>query len=206
MEDSVDENSPLRDFNILVPVDTASRAQHLLPIALNLVGEGPKSQVALIGITPVEPDAHLSDGTLLAQRLRSDLDSLADFDERISRIAGSVVSHNPWDDIEDLIEERLEDRDLLLLPWQPDSKYLQADLGEILRNPPCDVAIVKPALHSFELRRILLPVRGGPFANLSLQLAVRMARASNAEITLLRVISSDDDPMSQVLRERFTGL
>ena len=48
-------------------------------------------------------------------------------------------------------------------------------------------------------------VRGGPFANLSLQLAVRMARASNAEITLLRVISSDDDPLSQVLRERFTG-
>jgi hypothetical protein len=102
MENSVGEKpgtSPLRDFNILVPVDTASRAQHLLPIALNLVGESTSSQVALIGVTPVEPNAHLSDGTLLAQRLRSDLDKLADHDERIRRIAGSVVSHSPWDDM-----------------------------------------------------------------------------------------------------------
>ena len=198
--------SPLSDFNILVPVDTVSRAEHLLPTALSLVGESRNSQIALIGVTPVDPDAHLSEGTLLAQRLRSDLDRLAGDDERIQRIAGSVVSHKPWDDIEDLIEGRLEDRDLLLLPWQPDTKYLRAHLGQILNNPPCNVAIVKPAVQPSVLRRILLPVRGGPFANLSLQLAVRLARASNAEITLLRVISSDDDSLSQVLREKFTGL
>ena len=72
MEDSVAEQpaaSPLSDFNILVPVDMASRAQYLLPIALNLVGESTSSQVALIGVTPVDADAHLSDGTSLAQHL-----------------------------------------------------------------------------------------------------------------------------------------
>ena len=209
MENVVPEKqttSPLSDFNILVPVDTVSRAEHLLPTAMSLVGENRNSQVALIGVTPVDPDAHLSEGTLLARRLRSDLDKLAGDDERIQRIAGSVVSHKPWDDIEDLIEGRLDDRDLLLLPWQADMKYFRAHLGQILNNPPCNVAIVKPANQPSLLQRILLPVRGGPFANLSLQLAVRLARASNAEITLLRVISSDDDSLSQVLREKFTGL
>ena len=52
MEDSVAEKhaaQPLSDFNILVPVDTTGRAQCLLPIALNLVGESTSSQVALIG-------------------------------------------------------------------------------------------------------------------------------------------------------------
>ena len=53
--------------------------------------------------------------------------------------------------------------------------------------------MAQPAEPINEIKRILLPVRGGPFANLSLQLAVRLARASNAEITLLRVLSSDDD-------------
>jgi hypothetical protein len=136
MEDFVAEkqsSSPLSDFNILVPVDTASRAQHLLPIALNLVGESTNSQIALIGVTPVEADAHLSDGTLLAQRLRSDLDKLADGDNRIQRIAGSVVSQ-PRDDIEDLIQDG-EDRDLLLLPCSPIEVPPDRSRRR-LRNPP----------------------------------------------------------------------
>ncbi|HKG21282.1 MAG TPA: glycosyltransferase, partial [Blastocatellia bacterium] len=206
-ESAVNETRrPLRDLSILVPVDTVSQAQEILPLALTLAGSAGKSSVNLIGVTPVAPESSLSEGAVLAQSLRKDLERLSDGDSRINRLAGSFVSHEPWEDIEALVEDRMEESDLLLLPWKADKRYLQADLSRLLSDPPCNVVVAQPAVQPEEIKRILLPVRGGPFANLSLQLALRLARASNAEITLLRVLSSNDDPMSQVLRERFTGL
>ena len=196
----------LREFNVLLPVDDLSVAQVALPVASVLLGEGDSSHVNLIGITQVPPDTSLSEATPFAQQLRSELDKLAGENPGIERLAGSVVSHNPWDDIKAMIDRRRDDRDLLLLPWQPDTKGFQTGLEQVLKSPPCNIVLVQPAVHPRDIKRILLPVRGGPFASLSLNIAVRLARASNAEITLLRVLPSDDDAMSQLLRERFAGL
>src|SRR5262249_27350436 len=87
-----------------------------------------------------------------------------------------------------------------------DKGEADSSLEQVLRDPPCNIVMTQPAAHPRQIKRILLPVRGGPFANLSLQLAVRLARSCQAEITLLRVVPSEDDAMSQALRERFTGL
>lgn len=194
----------LRDFNVLLPIEDVSLAREILPVATSLAGDS--SQVNLIGMTQVAPDTPLSEGTLLAQRLRSDLDALAGENPRIERLAGSLVSHEPWEDINDMVNQRGDDQDLLLLAWQASMKYFQTDLAQVLNDPPCNIVVVQPAVHPRDIKRILLPVRGGPFAYLSLQIAVRLARASNAEVTLLRVLPSDDDAMSQRLRERFAGL
>jgi hypothetical protein len=201
-----EQKADLSDLNILIPVDTVAHAQSVLPLALALGVGRAESRVILIGVTPVAPAASLSSSTRGAQRLRNNLERLAEENPSISRLAGSLVSHRPWEDIEALVEERSEEKDLLLLPWQAGKSYLQADLARLLRDVPCNAVVASSAVHPYRIRRILLPVRGGPFANLSLQLAVQLARASNAEITLLRVVASDDDPMSQLLRERFTGL
>ncbi len=194
----------LRDLNILLPIEDAPLAQAALPLALSLLGKSKNAQVSLIGVTQVPTETSLSEGALLAQRLRNDLDNLADKNPGIKRLAGSLVSYHPWRDIEAMIDQRMDDHDLLLLPWQ--SGILQTDMAEVLKDPPCNVVVVQPAVHPRNIKRILLPVRGGPFANLSLHLAVRLARASNAEITLLRVLPSDDDAMSQLLREKYEGL
>jgi nucleotide-binding universal stress UspA family protein len=196
----------LRDFNVLLPVDDVQLAQEVLPLAVGLLGNSRNAQVNLIGVTQVPIDASLSEGALFAQALRNDLDQMADETPGIKRLAGSLVSHKPWDDIEAMIDQRMDDQDLLLLAWQSGMKYFQTDLAEVLNDPPCNVVIAHPAVHPQAIKRILLPVRGGPFANLSLQLAVRLARAANAEITLLRVVPNDDDAMSQILREKFAGL
>ena len=201
-----EDMNTLRDFNVLVPVDDLSLAKEVLPVASGLLGAGGSSHVSLIGMTQVPPDTALSEGTLPAQRLRTELDKLADENPGIERLAGSLVSHEPWEDIKEMIERRRDDQDLVLLHWQADTKYFQTDLEHVLNDPPCNIVLVQPAVHPRDIKRILLPVRGGPFAYLSLQIAVRLARASNAEITLLRVLSSDDDVMSQLLRERFAGL
>jgi glucosyl-3-phosphoglycerate synthase len=196
----------LRDINVLLPVEDALLAQASLPLAVSLLGRSRNAQVNLIGVTRVPAEISLSEGALLAQRLRNDLDNLSDENPGIKRLAGSLVSYNPWRDIEAMIDQRMDDQDLLLLPWQSGMKFFQTDLAEVLKDPPCNVVVAQPAVHPRNIKRILLPVRGGPFANLSLQLAVRLARASNAEITLLRVLPNDDDAMSQMLREKYEGL
>jgi nucleotide-binding universal stress UspA family protein len=196
----------LQALNILAPVDSTEQAESILWVAAMLKGRAPDCSLKLIGVTHVAPGTSLNEGALLAQSFRGELQKLVHENSSTDGVLGSVASHQPWLDVESLIEESEQDRSLLLLPWHPEKADLQLDLERVLRNPPCDLALVSPAAEARLIRRILLPVRGGPFANLSLQLAVRLARSANAEITLLRVLSSDDDPMSRLLRERFTGL
>jgi len=194
----------LRDFNVLLPVDDLALAEEMLPVATGLIGNS--SRVNLIGMTQVPPNTALSEATRNAQRLRGELDKLAGENPAIERLAGSLVSHDPWQDIKEMIDRRRDDQDLLLLPWQAETRYFQTGFEPVLNDPPCNIVLVQPAVHPRDIKRILLPVRGGPFASLSLHIAVRLARASDAEITLLRVLPSDDDPMSQLLREGFAGL
>ena len=201
-----DRHGLLRNWSILLPIEMAAEADQMLPLAVSLLGSRKKSFVNLLGVTPVAEESALSEAAGAAQTLRDVLGRLALEYPQVRHLAGSLVSHQPWEEIESLIAERMQDDDLLMLRWRDDKDYFAGGFEEVLRDPPCNIVLAQPALHPARIRRILLPVRGGPFANLSLQLAVRLARSSHAEITLLRVVPSEDDATSQALRDRFKGL
>ncbi len=83
-----------------------------------------------------------------------------------------------------------EHPDILLVGWRrPGWDYLGSTMEEILRDPPCDLAIVKGA--AARARRILVPVRGGRYAELAAKLSVSLARARNGTVTLLHVVPGD---------------
>ncbi len=196
----------LPHFNVLLPVSGSALAQLLLPWALTLVSDSAESQIQLVGITPMEAGTSLSEGTLAARQLRTELEEVARDYASVNRLASSVVSYQPWEDTQVLLAEQRDEDHLLLLPWQAGMKYLKFDLTELLTHPPCDVAVTHAAVPPTKIKRILLPVRGGPSARLAVQIAVRMARSVGAEITLLRVLSSKDDPQNQVLHANFSDL
>ena len=54
-------------------------------------------------------------------------------------------------------------------------------------TPPCDIAVVKQRGRG-EIRRILVPVRGGPHAELALEFADALARRHDARIVVLHVV------------------
>jgi glucosyl-3-phosphoglycerate synthase len=85
---------------------------------------------------------------------------------------------------------REERPDLLLIGWRrPGWDYLGTTIEDILRDPPCDLAIVKgPAGRA---RRILVPVRGGRYAELAAKIGVDLARARGGTVTLLHVAPED---------------
>ncbi len=60
-------------------------------------------------------------------------------------------------------------------------------IDEVVRDPPCDIAVVKQR-GSSEIRRVLVPVRGGPHAELAIQFADAIARQHDATVVVLHLV------------------
>jgi glucosyl-3-phosphoglycerate synthase len=60
-------------------------------------------------------------------------------------------------------------------------------IDEVVRDAPCDIAVVKQR-GSPAIRRILVPVRGGPHAELALRFADALAERHGASIVVLHLI------------------
>jgi glucosyl-3-phosphoglycerate synthase len=114
------------------------------------------------------------------------------------------VGHDRWAELLGLC--RQEHADLLILPVdvrgtaeQPPSLTIAgASLQQAMDETPCDLALVcagpdVPGSGPLPLpERLLLPVRGGPYAHLALALGSALAdRAPAADVTLLHVLRPD---------------
>ena len=74
-------------------------------------------------------------------------------------------------------------------------------IDEVARTSPCDIAVVKQrGLGS--IRRVLVPVRGGPHAELALQFADAIATRDGGEVVALHILPSDVSPAIRAQAER----
>jgi glucosyl-3-phosphoglycerate synthase len=186
--------------HVLLPVCEAAEAEALLPLA-RAIAQGWKAHVLLFGIVHIPEGKSLSEGALPAQELRQALERLAAADPLVDMLPSAKVTYTPWNEIVQQVDRA--DYDLLLLRWREDQTVFGADLREVLVHPPCDVAIVRPG-EPADIRRILLPVRGGPHAELALRVSLALAEAHDAEITSLHVAppspqSAEDVPFASLL-------
>jgi nucleotide-binding universal stress UspA family protein len=185
---------------ILLPVREASVAEELLPLARALA-QGWDGRVLLFGIVHIPEGKSLSEGALAAQSLRQELERLAAADPLVDMLPTAKVTYAPWDEIAQQVAQ--VECGLLLLRWSVDQTIFGADLHDVLVRPPCDVAIVRPG-ESTGQQRILLPVRGGPHAELALRLGLALAKTYGAEITALHIAppapqSPEDAPFTDLL-------
>jgi nucleotide-binding universal stress UspA family protein len=117
-----------------------------------------------------------------ARRLRRTLDHLVPAHARARTLV--TVARQGWQAIQETVAN--ERPDLLLLSWRrPGWDLLGTTIEDVLRNPPCDIAVVKGPLS--RARRILVPVRGGRYADLAAKVAIGWARARGGSVTLLHV-------------------
>jgi nucleotide-binding universal stress UspA family protein len=186
--------------HILLPVCEAADAEALLPLA-RAIAQGWKAHVLLFGIVHIPAGKSLSEGALPAQTLRQELDRLAAADPLVDILPTARVTHVPWEEIAQQVDRA--DYDLLLLRWRDDQTVFGADLHDVLVQPPCDVAIVRPG-KPVKIQRILLPMRGGPHAELALRVSLALAEAHSAEITALHIAppspqSTEDMPFANLV-------
>ncbi len=183
--------STKKEYTILLPASDAQAASDLLPLAEALIAKR-HGRIIIMGVVQVPEGHSLSEGALPAQRCREGLLQVAaeSKESRLEVKARVRVSHQPWDNIVRVIGE--ENVSLALLPWDGtsdgESQLFGASLNDILESPPCDVALVRWRGLD-DCRRILLPVRGGPYATLALEICLALAEHFDAHVTLTHVTS-----------------
>jgi glucosyl-3-phosphoglycerate synthase len=126
------------------------------------------AEVVLVGVVVIPPAESLSTGAAKARGLRKVLRELGR-SEQIRSKAHVVVSHRPWAELSAIIAE--EQPDLLLLEWPEQWAALGFTPEEVLVRPPCDVALVRGPFPA-RLTQVLIPVRGGPHAELAVRLGL----------------------------------
>ncbi|MEX2046240.1 MAG: glucosyl-3-phosphoglycerate synthase [Chloroflexota bacterium] len=166
----------------LVAIVDPERDRAVVDLALALAAG---DEVVLASVIEVPEGEPLASVQPEARRLRRALDQLAPADAHVRTLV--TVARQGWQAIQEAVAN--ERPELLLLSWRrPGWNLLGTTIEDVLRAPPCDIAVVKGQLS--RARRMLVPVRGGRYADLAAKIAIGWARASGGSVTLLHVRAS----------------
>jgi len=165
---------------VLVPVIQGCDQKSALAAASAIAG---REHVNLIGIVTIPAHESLSTAAMLTRALRKKIRQLrsADSGTKSTRV---YVSHSPWNELTRVVEA--EKPDLLVLEWPGQVEALQTTLTQVLSQPPCDVAIVNQFVPE-KMKRVLLMVRGGPYAELALRIALSISDTREAQVSSLHI-------------------
>ncbi|MDO8672622.1 MAG: glucosyl-3-phosphoglycerate synthase, partial [Dehalococcoidia bacterium] len=176
-------------YKVLVPIADPVNARDLMRIAAG-VSDKKRVRAIVLGVVEVPEDQSFVGATGLARRQRRLLQQVASLAEAENIEIRMMVrlSRQAWQGIQEVVLE--EGVDLVILGWRgetrSDDKIFGTTIDEIVKNPPCDIALVKQK-DLTHCKRILLPVRGGPHAELALRLVVSLAENLEATATVLHV-------------------
>ncbi|HUQ42398.1 MAG TPA: glucosyl-3-phosphoglycerate synthase [Candidatus Limnocylindrales bacterium] len=163
----------------VVVINDPERERPLVDLGAGLAANGELLIVSVIEVPEGEP---LASAQPEAKRRRRELAQLVP--EGSAARTHVTVGRQGWTAIVQFVAQ--ERPDLLVIGWRrPGWDYLGTTVEEILRRPPCDVAVVKGAFP--RVRRILVPVRGGRYAELAARVAIGWARANAGSVTFLHV-------------------
>ena len=165
---------------ILVPMIHEGPGIHALDIARQFDAE-----IILVGVVVVPAEQSLSVGAAGARAIRRLL-RIFGKDKRVTSKSQVIVSHEPWIDLSKLLQD--EKPDLLCLEFESHLKALHVTVSDVLTRPPCDVALVRGKISS-KPKQVLVPVRGGPHAELALRVGLGLQAKG---VTALHLRSSDD--------------
>ena len=166
---------------VLVPIVYGCEQTSAINTARAIAGE---EEMVLVGIVYIPRDEPLSSGALRVQEVRQTLRNLSGDMHRWTEVR---ATHQPWQEIIRLTEK--ENPDLLILEYPCQLESLQVTPTEVLTHPPCDIGIVNSKIGD-NLNKVLIPIRGGPYAELALRTALSMQHFRQVNITSLHVVST----------------
>jgi glucosyl-3-phosphoglycerate synthase len=131
-------------------------------------------EIQLIGLLVVPPGASASEKTEPARRLRGHLHEIA-AQHGLSTPPELVVSPQPW---KDLWKKLTREKSTLVLLEYPTLCHGPWGLtDDLLESAPCDLAVIRGAWPA-QPSAILVPVRGGPSAELALRFGMSLPKSS----------------------------
>jgi glycosyltransferase involved in cell wall biosynthesis/nucleotide-binding universal stress UspA family protein len=180
----------------MVPVVHGSDSRSALAAAQALAAE-----VILVGLVPIADGQAISTGLPRAQEVRRQLRDLAPQPGGQVRPKAVVrVSPTPWDELMQAVSA--EDPDVLVLDWQTHLQALGVTPSIALTRPPCDIVLVRGPFPTAP-RRVLVPMRGGPHAELALRVGLSLRPQALTALHLTQPGVHSDAPyrgLEQILR------
>jgi glucosyl-3-phosphoglycerate synthase len=198
-------------YRILLPLANPRTARDLVRIGSGLANGRP-TQITALSIVEVPEDESLSEGATHARTARRLLQRVLDFGDeegveirtmvRIGRQAAEGVIEAVGEEHADLVifgwggpptptaaaraeAEAIEARLSGVAPREP--TVFSETIDQVVRESPCDIAVVKQrGLEKVD--SILVPVRGGPHAELALRLARDLGKRFDAQVVVLHVV------------------
>lgn len=195
---------------ILIPVANPLTAEELVRIGAALA-DPRAGELTALGIVEVPEGMPLSEGATRARHARRLLQRVLDYAPEGTTIHPIVRIGRRA--AEGIVEAAAElEADLIIFGWggkvpspqgaarpaaeagdggrrgeRPGPLVFSPTIDEVVRESPCDIAVVKQR-GTGTIRRILVPVRGGPHAELAVRFAEAIARRHGATVTVLHLI------------------
>ncbi|HUG30553.1 MAG TPA: glucosyl-3-phosphoglycerate synthase [Candidatus Limnocylindria bacterium] len=178
---------------IVIPVANPATAEELIRLGADLL-DPRGGELTALGIVQVPEGMPLSEGATRARHARRLLQKVLDFVPEGTPIHPIVrIGRHA---AEGIIEAAAElEADLIVFGWggkapagrDAMTSAFSATIEEVLRESPCDIAVVKQR-GVREVKRVVVPVRGGPHAELALHVAGAIAQRHDATLVALHVV------------------
>lgn len=179
-------NYTKNDTPVLIPVFPNSQVEDLAKLAAFFAKDRP---VEVMGFIPVAFNQSLSTGVKTARQLRQ---ALQQFDGagQINIHPQVQVTYFAWEELNKQIKALKVD--LLLLDHPHSLEALELTPAEILSHPPCDIALFRGPL-PHKINNIIVPLRGGPHSEKSIDIALGLSKGCKAKVSSLRLDSIESE-------------
>jgi len=167
---------------IIVPVFKMPDSGAALEIARMITKD---SSIFLAGIVEVNKQGSISKGAYQAQELRLKLRQLMR-GAQLRCLPYVAVSNCPWEEFLQIVHD--QQPDLIILEWSCHFDWLQTTPFEAFRDLPCDILLVRGPIPN-KVNAILVPVRGGPHAELAIRITLAVSQSQRAAATSLHIFS-----------------
>jgi nucleotide-binding universal stress UspA family protein len=198
-------------YRILLPLANPRTARDLVRIGAG-IANGRPTEITALGIVEVPEGVSLSEGATQARTSRRLLQRVLAFgDEEGVELRTLVrIGRHAADGVIEAVGE--EESDLVIFGWggpptSAQSARAEAEAAErvlagessrprsvfsptidaVVRESPCDIAVVKQRGLD-KVASILVPVRGGPHAELAMRISRDLAKRFNAKVVVLHVV------------------
>jgi nucleotide-binding universal stress UspA family protein len=192
-------------YRILLPLANPRTARDLVRIGSGLSDRRP-TEITALGIVEVPEGVSLSEGARQARTSRRLLQRVLDFgdEERVEIRTMVRIGRRAADGVIEAVGE--EGTDLVIFGWGgpptaaaaaraeaergPDTSsaaVFSPTIDAVVRESPCDIAVVKQRGVE-QVRSILVPVRGGPHAELAMRLARDLGKRFGAQVAVLHIV------------------
>ena len=211
MESKRTRSSTAQAYHVLLLETNIEEAKMLLPLAERIALDR-QGKITILSVLFVPEGGQISGVAKKASRLREELKTYFERTPIPTRIKSLVrTEEDVWEGVhETVLEEKIQ---LVLAHWSVtnlDKGFRENLSTNKIFSLPCDVALVRPSNSISEeenwnsLKRLLLPVRGGANAGLTLRLGHALARIEESSITLLHVADPDTKESKSRFFEEFS--